>query len=126
MTDAAVKPMPVGTREDLTAADLKASGSTIVKYASWGKAAIKFLFGSTIVGLGDAAVGGGQGATAVLDGIDTARATSERFIGFAAWGITPAGIGILLGVGALVGLYYLFNWIIESRVNMARQPNVIR
>ena len=127
MADAGAKAMPVGSRSELTAEDLKAKGSETVTWVLRCKKIIGTAIVTPIVGVADKLTTDGAGATAALDTLEATRTTASRTSDLLGWVLTPIGLGIGVGVALLVLVYYGLDRIEKKRVADARSgANIAR
>lgn len=120
MTDASVKAMPVGAREDITAEDLKARGSETLAWTARCRNVLNSLGIGAVVGTVDQVANDGAGAGAALQQLEATRTTATRVSELAGWILTPMGLAVAGGLLLLVGAYLVVGKIEKRRVRDAQ------
>ena len=127
MADPTVKSMPVGSREEITVAELKARGSETIAWTTRGKNILKTLVVAPVAGVIDKVGNDGDGAAAALDTLEATRTTATRTSDIFGWVLTPLGLGVCGLVAVLILIYFILDRVEKKRLKDARSgANIAR
>ncbi len=120
LTDPTIKAMPVGSREEITAEELKARGSETIAWTMRGKNILKTLVVAPVAGVIDKLGNDGAGAAAALDTLEATRTTATRTSDIFGWVLTPLGLGVCGLAAFLIVMYFILDRIEKKRLKDAR------